>query len=312
VLAYREWLTEAELGALGEEEDPRILALVLPTLATTRHRDLDRTLNRALVHPDLRMQAVALDAMALAAHPRAADAARTAAAGALGDGALVRLAIVAGEEDARWLLARAKAAPSVAAIEALGWAGLVEAVPTLIEALGLEDDKAKLAAGAALERLLGANLIETIEIQPDAVEDVMLLDPDPEPPKKRPSVDALVDDPRHKPSAGSPETLEAPSTDPGKWRAFWAEHGRRFDPKPRLRRGRPYAPSVSLWELDQLPLAPEDRRRLHREIAARTGTVTRFDPQDLVGVQERSVAAWGALVSAAAGVSGGWGTTTRR
>ncbi|MFT3772982.1 MAG: hypothetical protein QM820_46965 [Minicystis sp.] len=312
VLAYRGWLTESELGSLAEDDDPRILALVLPALAIARHRELDRAIHRALAHPDLRLQEAALDAMALAAHPDAAAAARTAAAGSLGDPALVRLALVADEQDARWLLARAKTSPTASAIDAVGWAGLVEAVPVLLEILESGEDDAKLAAGAALERLLGANLIEAVEIPPDAVEEAMVVDPDPDPPKPRPSLANLVSQPRDLPPAGSTETLEAPSTDPVKWRAYWAEHGRRLDPKQRLRRGHPYSPSVSLYELDRLPLAPEDRRRLHRELAARTGKITWFDPHDLVVVQERSLAAWGALLKATAETPGAWGRVVRR
>ena len=310
VLSYRAWLTEAELGTLAEDEDARILALALPALAMSRHRDLDRAIDRGLAHADLRVQAAALDAMALGAHPDAAGAARASACGDLGDEALVRLAIVADESDARWLLARAKASPGLAAIEALGWAGLVEAVPTLIDLLESGEDEAKAAAGEALERLLGANLIEAIEVQPDEVEDRMMLDPDPDPPKLRPSLAKLVSHPRDMPSAGSPETLEVASQDPAKWRAYWAQHGRQLDSKARVRRGRPYSPSVSLWELDRLPLGPGDRRRLHLEMAARTGRVVRFETHDLVVVQERSLAAWSSHVDASAVVPGSWSRRT--
>ncbi len=101
VLACRGWLTAAELATLADEEDPRILARVLPALATARHPDLGRALVRALQHDDLGVQAAALDAMTLSAHPDAASAARAAAKGALGEGALVRLALVAGADDAR-------------------------------------------------------------------------------------------------------------------------------------------------------------------------------------------------------------------
>jgi hypothetical protein len=308
VLAHRGWLTAEELAALADEEDPRVLALALPALATARHPDLGRALARALGHVDLRVQAAALDAMALAAHPQAASAARAAAAGALGDGALVRLALVASEEDARWLLERAKAAPTRAAIEALGWAGLVDAVPVLIGLLEDGEEESQLAAGAALERLLGANLIETIEIQPEALDEVEVVDPDPDPdPPARPSLATLVSNPRDLPPAGSPETLEVPSKDPAKWRAYWAEHGGRHEARARLRRGHPYSPSVSLYELDQLALGMEDRRRLHRELAARTGKLARFDPQDFVLVQEQGLAAWGALVKASVETPGSWG-----
>jgi hypothetical protein len=315
VLAYRGWLLPDELAALAEEEDPRVFALALPALAAARHRDLGRALARALPHADPRVQAAALDAMALAAHPQAAGAARVAAAGALGDRALIHVAIAASEEDARWLLARLNASPTVAAIEAVGWAGLVDAVPALLRALEEDDEPVKLAAGAALDRLLGASLIDRIEILPEALADVEIVDPDPDPDADRPARPTLVElmlHPRDQPSAGSSETLEVPSIDPARWRAHWAEHAHRHDPKQRLRRGNPYSPSMSLYELDRLPLSVDDRRRLHRELAARTGKLTHFDPHDFVLAQEQSLAAWGALVRATVETPGSWGRPAAR
>jgi hypothetical protein len=313
VLAYRGWLSVDELTALAEEEDPRVFALALPALAAARHRDLGRALARALPHADLRVQAAALDAMAIAAHPQAAAAARIAALGALGDRALRRVAIVAGEDDARWLLAQLEASPTVATIEAVGWAGLVDAVPALLRALEEGDEPVKLAAGAALDRLLGASLIDRIEILPEALVDVELADPDPEADlPARSSLVELMKHPRDQPSAGSSETLEVPSIDPSRWRAHWAEHGHRHDPKQRLRRGNPYSPSMSLYELDRLPLSVDERRCLHRELAARTGKLTHFDPHDFVLAQEQCLAAWGALVRGAAEVPGSWGRPSAR
>ena len=64
---------------------------------------------------------------------------------------------------------------------------------------------------------------------------------------------------------------------------------------------------MSLYELDKLPLPPDDRRRLHRELAARTGKLTAFDPHDFVLAQERSLAAWGSLVKGSAETPGSWG-----
>ena len=311
VLAYRGWLTSEELVALVDEEEPQVLALALPALAIARHPDLERALTRALAHSDLRVQEAALKAMALAAYPEAASAARAAAQGALGERALVPLALVADEDDARWLLQRMRATETPEAIHAIGWVGLVEAVPALITFLESESEDVALAAGAALERMLGANLLESIEIQAEALEEIDVVDPDPEPRPPRPSLDALVSHPRDRAPSGSPETLEVPTKDPTRWRAYWAEHGRRFDPKQRLRRGSPYSPSVSLFELDQLPLSIEDRRRLHQELAARTGKITHFDPHDFVAVQERSLAAWGALVRGTAETPGAWGRAVR-
>jgi hypothetical protein len=311
VLAYRGWLTPEDLAALADEEDPRVFALALPALAVARHADLDRALSRALAHPDLRVQEAALDAMALAAHSQAASAARAAAQGALGERALVRLALVANEDDARWLLLQMRAMETPEAIHAIGWAGLVEAVPALIRVLESDSEDVALAAGAALERMLGANLLESIEVQAEALEEIDVVDPDPEPRPPQRSLDALVSHPRDPAPSGSPETLEVPTKDPTQWGAYWAEHGHRLDPKQRLRRGHPYSPSVSLFELDQLPLSPEDRRRLHQEIAAQTGKLTLFDPHDFVVVQERSLAAWGALVRGTVETPGAWGRAPR-
>lgn len=313
VLAYRGWLSSEELAALADEEDPRLLALALPALAAARHPDLGRALGRALAHADLDVQAAALDAMAIAAHPRAAASARAAAAGPLGDRALASLAIVADEGDARWLLERMRSAPSAAAIEAVGWAGLVDAVPALLALLESEDDDTKLAAGAALDRLLGANLVDVIEVLPEELADDGLVDPDPDPPRPRPTLAELVSEPRDQPPEGSKDTLEVPSIDPDKWRAYWAANGQRFtSAKQRLRRGNPHSPSVSLYELDRLPLSMADRRRLHRELCARTGKVTHFDPHDFVLVQEQCLAAWGSLVAATAETPGSWERPTGR
>jgi hypothetical protein len=50
---------------------------------------------------------------------------------------------------------------------------------------------------------------------------------------------------------------------------------------------------------------------LHRELGARTGKVVGFDPHDLVVVQERGLAAWGAVVRGMAEVPGAWVRRTR-
>ncbi len=302
VLAYRGELTPTELEALSETENAKILALVLPLLGATRHPDAARAIERGLAHADLTVQEAALDAMALSARKDVAAAARAAAEGALGDQALIRLAVVARDEDARWLMERMKKRPSVKVIEAMGWLGLVDAVEPLIRALESGEEAEKRAAGAALDRLLGANLVEGIEVLPEALEDVEVVDPTAEVERKeqkpRPLAE-LVSDPRDVPSAGSKETLEVPSTDPAAWRAYWVENRERLAKMGRVRRGQPYAASIVLYELDQLVLSMEERRMLHRELAVRTGRVTRFDPHDLVAVQDGYLRAWAGLLGGA-------------
>ena len=311
-LAYREWLTPDELAELAATEDARLLALVLPSLAATRHPDFGQALARARRHGEPRVQLAALDAMALGAHPEAASAAREAAVGALGDPALVRLGIVADADDARWLCARMKAAPTAAAIEACGWAGSLDAVPILLELLDEGSDEAKLAAGAALERLLGAQLHAVIEIEPDSLDEPEVPDPDPEPGPPRRALSELVSDPRDRPPEGSKEKLEVASIDPALWRAYWAERRQGFDLTARVRRGEPYRPAVSLRELSELPLAADERRCLHRELAARTGRLTHFDPHDFVVVQEQCLARWATLVGQHGDEPGSWSRSIRR
>lgn len=306
VLAHRGWLTGAEQSSIATGDDPRLLALVLPAMAGSRHRELQQAVDRALSHPDANVQAAALDAMPLASHPDAAGAARHAAGGVLGDRALLRVAIVGDDGDARWLRERATMTSSLAAIEALGWAGHLDALPLLFELVEGPDQAAQLAAATALDHLLGGSLTETIDIAPDHAEDVMVTDPDPDPPHPRTPLDALLGLARDPAPAGSPESIEAPSVDAARWRAHWLEVGRHLDPKQRIRRGQPYSPSVSLQELDRLPYLPIERRRLHRELAAWTGKITHFSPSDLVAVQERSIAAWGAHVRATTRVPGSW------
>lgn len=311
VLGYRGLFTREQLEGLAKEEEPSILAHVLPVLATTRHPDFLTTVTRALEHRNAQVIAAALDAMALSAHRDAASAARKAVGGVLGKQALSRLAIVADEEDARWLLALMKDSPTVEAMEAVGWAGLIDAVPALIAILEAGEEEAKIAAGAALERLLGANLIETIEIEPEEMDDIVVHDPSPEAEPSRRPLAEVVSDPRFMPPPGSKDKLELPSIDPEKWRAYWVVNGKRFDRKQRIRRGQPYSPSVSLYELDRLPLLPDERRRLHRELAARTGKWTHFDPHDFVEVQHESLKAWEGIVAATEALPGAWGRPVR-
>jgi len=307
VLAYRGWLDGDELEALSADADPRVVAKALPALAIARHRDLAALLSRGLGHADARVRLAALDAMALGADREAAAAARAEAGGKLGDRALLALGIVADEADARWLIEQMKAKPTPLTIEAVGWAGHLEAVPALIGLLETGEDEEKLAAGGALYRLLGANLIEDVEILAEELPDPPLKDPDPEPSPERKPLAELVSDPRFLPPEPAKETIEAPSIDPAKWKAYWAQHGKSLDPKHRHRRGQAYTTSVSLWELDKLPLLADDRRRLHRELAARTGKITHFDPHDFVVDQEAGLGAWGGILKATKAIPGAWG-----
>jgi hypothetical protein len=302
-------MTSAELSSLADDEDPRILAFALPALAVARHPDLSRALSRAVGCGDPNIEEAALAAMALAAHPGAAAAARVAADGVLGDRALLHLALVADEDAARWLLERMRRKPTPNAIEAVGWAGFLDTVPELVGVLEGGDEQLARLAGAALERLLGAGLVDRVEILPEVLDQAPVHDPDPNAAPPRRGLAELLTDERSRPPSGSSEWLEAASVDPARWQSYWRAHGSNLDSKLRTRRGQAYSPSVSLYELDRLRLTPVERRRLHRELAFRTGAVTRFDPDDFVVMQEASLKSWEGIVAARPAPQGAWGKT---
>jgi len=118
----------------------------------------------------------------------------------------------------------------------------------------------------------------------------------------------LGEPPARRAATGSSETLEVPSTNPAMWRAYWAEHGHRHDPKQRLRRGNPYSPSVSLYELE--PVAARSPRRgagCTASLPRETGKLTRFDPHDFVlipGTEPRRLGCAGRGVGGDAGLVG--------
>lgn len=186
----------------------------------------------------------------------------------------------------------------------VGWTGGgvgVAEIPALIHLLETADDAVKLAVGTALDRLLGARLIDTIEVTAETLEDIDLPNPDPEAKKPRPELEA-----HDAPPEGAKEKLDVPSIDPDRWKGYWSTHGQSVDPRHRIRRGQPHCPSVTLYELDQLPLGVTDRRCLQLELVATTGKWTHFDPHDFVAVQEECLKAWELLVHGTSRVPGSW------
>ncbi|MEZ4313163.1 MAG: hypothetical protein R3F14_34525 [Polyangiaceae bacterium] len=308
ILADRGALTRDELPALAEDPNPHIAAPALLAMGRTRHPDLDRLLPRALAADSPAVVAAALDAMLLAAHPGTPRAAREAATGPLADNALLRLALSAREDDARWLLDRARTPESRTPmlLRYLGWTGHLDAVPILLEALTSQDEALTSAAAESLDRLLGAGLRDTLEIDPERLDPPPLLDPDPDPPARRRPLTDLIDDPRDPAPRGSRETLEVPSRDPARWQSWLDQQPPYTARNQRLRRGRPYSAAVLLHELDLLSCSPDDRRLLHRELCFRTSHFLPFDPDDFVAAQERSLKAWETHLRANPDTPGAW------
>ncbi|MEZ4302831.1 MAG: hypothetical protein R3B70_48355 [Polyangiaceae bacterium] len=308
ILADRGALTREELPVLAEDPNPHIAAPALLAMGRTRHPDLDRLLPRVLAADSPAVIAAALDAMLLAAHPGTPRAAREAAKGPLGDNALLRLALSAREDDARWLLDRARPPESRTPmlLRSLGWTGHLEAVPLLLESLTSQDEALIAAAAESLDRLLGAGLRDTLEIDPERLDPPPLLDPDPDPPARRRPLTDLIDDPRDPAPRGSRETLEVPSRDPARWQSWLDQQPPYTARNQRLRRGRPYSAAVLLHELDLLSCSPDDRRLLHRELCFRTSHFLPFDPDDFVAAQERSLKAWETHLRANPDTPGAW------
>jgi hypothetical protein len=90
------------------------------------------------------------------------------------------------------------------------------------------------------------------------------------------------------------------------------EKGAGYNLSARYRRGHPYTPLVSLGELDTARVTPVERRYLHRELIIRTGAVVRFDPHDLVRVQEEAVQAWQPHAARGSSTPGRWIRPARR
>jgi len=194
------------------------------------------------------------------------------------------LGIASSSTDAERLLEWVAAEPSPALVEALGWAGDPKCLPFLVGLLALEDEGLTLTAAMSLERITGAGLVEEVDLPPEAV---MEADPLAKP---LPNSLVLENKSRDPAEEGSPDTIELPSRDQERWRAYVQEHRETLVPGVRTRRGVLYSPLVSLNELDRGPLTPAERTTLHWEIIVRAGLNASFDGLDLVVRQEADIA----------------------
>jgi HEAT repeat protein len=313
VLAYRGLCTTAELAAAARDAAPEVVAAALPALGLARAPELAAAIEPARAREEPALREAAWAALMLGGSPFAADVLAAELDGPLGPRAAVPLAIVGDERDAARLLERMVRAPTPGLVNAVGWAGAPEAVPALIDLLGHDDPVVQLTAAYALERLTGARLIEEVQVPPENLATPDVEEPDVgERGDKPPSLAREVSDARDRPSEGAGDTALLPSIDADRWRAHWIEHAGDYKPGLRYRRGSPYSPAISAWELDALPLTPGERRWLQRELVVRTGQVVRFDPHDFVQVQEEALVEWDKLARRAGGAAGTWSRPTRR
>lgn len=317
VLGYQGLATADELVRAAHDAPP-VAEKALPPLGLLypreRERDIQAALDVALAAESVPLQEAAWHCMMLLGHPHVAHALhRAAGEAATADRAVIPLAVVAEQDDAKHLFATAQKAPSELLVLALGWAGLAESIPWLISTVGGKKKELRVAAANALDRITGAQLYDEVEVPP---EDIAVDEP-PEPeidlggPKPK-SLAAKVSDPRDLPGEGAADAMELPTTDVSRWREYWDEHKSRYHAGTRFRRGHPYVPRVTLWELDGWRVTPFERRMLHREMVVRTGDAVRFDPFDLVAVQEAALQKMQPSAERASSHPGAWHRVARR
>lgn len=149
--------------------------------------------------------------------------------------------------------------------EALGTAGLAEAVPYLLD----RADAGDAGAFVSLQRITGASLTE---------EDPVGLYED----NEAPFTEAFP----------TPPTEVTLLEDAGAWRRWWAAHGHRARREVRWRFGRPWTLDATLWELAERDATTTERAWAWMELVARTGRAIPFDPMEWIAVQRKQIDAW--------------------
>ncbi|APR79221.1 Hypothetical protein A7982_04568 [Minicystis rosea] len=311
VLGYRGLATPAELVAAATDV-PLVAARALVHFATTPTPELAGILQEAARTEDPALREAAWIAMALSGHPHTEVTLSVALDGPEAGKAALVLALAGDDRSARLVCDRTFCAPTRELLFAVGWTGDAWAIAQLVDLLATSEDAVlKSSAAWALERITAAGLWEEAEIEDDDI----TVDEPPDPDVGEPRVPKLARtfaDPRDPPPAPAPEVIEQPSTDAARWRAWWQEHGPRYNMAARYRRGQLYTPQVSLSELDTARRTPAERRWLQRELIIRTGGFVRFDPHDLVMVQEEALKAWQPLAAQGSNTPGRWIRPARR
>jgi hypothetical protein len=311
VLAYRGLATDAELAAAANDPSPLVAAAALPALALALPEGAGTAIEPAREHDDPALREAAWLAMLYGNHPYVTEVLTAELGGPRAHRAALPLAIAGNERDAAHLIDMLRASPTPSLVTAVGWAGSPDAVPLLIDLLGHDDPVIQLGAAYALDRLTGARLYDTVELPPEALDIPDVEEPDVGEPRG-PSLSRLVSDPRDRPSEGSGDTATQPTIKADRWRAYWLDRGPSYRLTAKYRRGSPYTPTVSLWELDAWPVTPVERRWLQRELVVRTGHLVRFDPHDFVAVQELALQAWAPIVQRMSGSAGSFTRPIRR
>jgi hypothetical protein len=301
VLGYRGLASEDEL-IRAAADDPIVAAAALPHLAMLRSPALRDLVAEALTKDDGDLRHAAWLAQCVSGDQSVGHSLRDSLDA---DPRAMQLLALWGDDRDGQLLIDRMSAPTPELVFAVGWTGHAGAIGPLIALLEGDDERLALAAAYALERITGAGLVVEAEIEAEEIEVPEPPEPDVGEPKSV-KLTRLTSDPRDLPPEPSTETVVQPTTSPAQWRAWWKEHGERFRIGHRHRRGRPYTPAVSLWELDQGPSTPGERRHLQRELVIRSGSFVRFDPHDFVVTQEAALTQWAPVAERSSSQPGTW------
>ncbi|WP_224366124.1 HEAT repeat domain-containing protein [Hyalangium versicolor] len=149
------------------------------------------------------------------------------------------------------------------ALSAVGILGLPSSVPFFIEHLTSNALEVRLAAGAALNLLTGANLRVTTRALEEGAEG---------------------DEPGR--------VIHLPNTDATTWSQWWDGHVPRFAGSRRFRLGKPFSLGVCIEELAS-PSSPfEARERAAHELRIHSGQAIGFEPDWPVRRQQAAIARW--------------------
>ncbi|WP_224242017.1 HEAT repeat domain-containing protein [Hyalangium gracile] len=176
-----------------------------------------------------------------------------------------RLLAMAGEERDLPLLEKLCSHPKLAsrAIAAVGIMGVPSSVPFLIEHLSSDALEVRLASGAALNLITGANLHVSVRAMEEGADG---------------------DEPGR--------MVRLPVTDATTWSQWWDGHVPRFSGSRRFRRGKPLSLGICVEELAD-PSSPFDtRERAAQELRIHSGQAIGFEPDWPIRRQRAAIDRW--------------------
>jgi 3-oxoacyl-[acyl-carrier-protein] synthase-1 len=269
VLSHRRELDPRRVVSFVENGDPLVRLAGIRAARRGRNMPAAPALERLLTAADPEVVHEALRSLLCLGQRTALDRCRQIVLSGFLPAARAQLLLaMCGQLSDLFTLMRAgKALADPVTLEALGILGNVEAVEYLFQALDTKDDEVKGAVAEALQLITAAGLREQASI----TERTELM-----------------------PGEFVEEThdVERVATAPAVWRTWWAQNGRRFDPRRRWRRGQPFDFGVVIAELNDPTSRVRDRQRAYSELLILSGQSFAFEPNWFVPRQQEAIARW--------------------